>query len=336
MLALVTGICSCDVEAPEETVTETYEETVQTTTEATETTETQPTELLAPIIVETEPPRIPFTLHDRSIAEENDEDFIGILDDLVNSYEHPDQSYDDDINERLDQIRDVSEEDYALAVNIIYNWNALFMDPGYPVIVDGTEEAQTGLESSGILNSREQAIVILGYELDNGQMQPELIGRLNAAAALAQAYPETLIVCSGGATGPNNPQGNTEAGLMRDYLVDECGIDPLRIFIDERAQTTADNAVYTFDILEEQGVHQMTIVTATYHIRWGEMVYRTVGYLCEVQQEYVIDSIANYCFEAEPTVYVYRAGHRFAARQIAEILGLSQNEVENLPSPFDY
>jgi len=327
-LSFMTAAASCGKAPAEET--ETSAETTETTTVETTETEAPTEEILAPIIVETEPPFIPFTLHDRSIDEANDENFISLLTHLVTAYENPTEEDDWRIYNDLENIQAVSQEDYELANFIVDNWCEVFLYMDYNV---NTYPDEVPAE---IPNSSDHALVILGYELENGQMQDELVGRLNAAAALAKARPETIIVCSGGATGPNNREGNTEAGLMRDYLVDECGIDPARIFIDERALTTADNAIYTFDIFQEQGIHSMTIVTSTYHIRWGQMVYRTLAYLYSVQQDYPIEDISNYCYDTEPTVSVYRAGHRFAACQIAEILGLPQSEVNQLPSVYDY
>ena len=89
--------------------------------------------------------------------------------------------------------------------------------------------------------------MVLGYELLNGGMTDELKGRCDAAAAAAKTFPASLLVCSGGATGQNNPQRHTEAGLMKDYLVDECGIAAERVFTDERALTTAENIISILD-----------------------------------------------------------------------------------------
>ena len=67
------------------------------------------------------------------------------------------------------------------------------------------------------------------YLLPDGEMTEELVGRCKAAAAAAKAFPDSIIVCTGGATGANNPDGHTEAGLMKEYLVKRCGISRKRI-----------------------------------------------------------------------------------------------------------
>lgn len=343
-LALITAVMlsvsSCgNAGKNESSYAETAENTTVVTAPATETeapaaTSPTATESTAATATETKE-YIPFTLRDRSISEENDDNFITLLTDLVYAYESPDASDSENIAADLEAIREVSETDYVLALSIADNWQEVFLDPGYGLYMYQGEDCAPELKNSGITNSDKHAIVILGYELYNGEMQAELAGRLDAAASLANAYPETLIVCSGGVTGPNNTQGNTEAGLMRDYLVDQCGIDPDRIFIDERALTTADNAVNSFEIIGRQGVDSITIVTSSYHMRWGQAVYHTVAQLMYMDSGYKITSIANYCYDVEPSVYVYRAGDRFAAYQIGEIIGLSREQVEKLPSFYD-
>lgn len=164
------------------------------------------------------------------------------------------------------------------------------------------------------------AIVVLGYELQDGEMADELKGRCDAAAALANAFPQSLLVCSGGATGSNNPEGHTEAGLMKDYLVSVCGIAAERILMDERAMTTADNAVNTMAMLRERNITAMTLVTSAYHQRWAQVLYRVVAYLTASSGDDRVESIANFCLDLEPSNPAYLDGARIAVRQLKKIL----------------
>lgn len=261
----------------------------------------------------------------------NAEHFGQLLTDLVNAYENPSDAALQSIEADLDAILAVSGKDYALAKSIAEHWRSVFLDPSYPMFIYQRDDAAAELTEAGVPNSRSHAIVVLGYELKNGKMQPELMGRCEAAAAVAKAFPETILVCSGGATGGSNPEGNTEAGLMKAYLTEHCGIDASRIYIDEKAMSTAENAVNTFEILRENKVHSMTIVTSGYHMRWGQAVYHVLAELYREQQGYSIDSIANYCFDIEPSVEAYHFGDRFAAYQIAGILELPKDVLRSLP-----
>ena len=258
--------------------------------------------------------------------------FAALLTDLVNAYETPSEGDGQRIEADLAAIRAVSEEDYLTARSIADHWRAVYLDPGYELCLYHGDGAAPELRGSGIPNSGSHAIVVLGYELKDGRMQPELEGRCEAAAAAARAFPETILVCSGGATGGNNPDKNTEAGLMKRYLAEVCGIDPARIFIDERAMTTAENAVNTFEILRREGVRTVTIVTSAYHQRWGQALYNAVGALYRQRMGCDVEIVGNYCYDIEPSVSIYELDDRIAVRQMAGILGLPEEAVAALPS----
>lgn len=275
-----------------------------------------------------------------SIEKEDDqpdaEDFILLLTDLLNSVENPSDEDLVNIEADLELIRSVSESDYEIAESIARNWEELYLDPDYELIMhDGSEEA-TGLEDSGIPQGRGHAFIVLGYQLDNGEMADELKGRCDAAAAAARAFPESILVCSGGATGYNNPERHTEAGMMKDYLSNECGIDPDRIYIDERAMTTAENAANTFKILRENDIDSLTIVTSSYHLRWGEVLYNAVGAIYSQKYGYSADIISNYCYETGPEDERFLMDARFAAIQLAEILQLPEEIITELPQIEGY
>ena len=173
-----------------------------------------------------------------------------------------------------------------------------------------------------VRDSGRHAFVVLGYELKDGQMQPELKGRCDAAAAAARSYPSTILVCSGGATGDNNPKLRTEAGVMKAYLVETCGIDASRIHIDENARTTLQNARNTLDMLQAQGIETMTLVTSTYHQRWGQVIYNAVAALYRQVYGYTVEIVGNYCYETEPAHESYRNDDRIAISQVAQLLGV--------------
>ncbi len=258
------------------------------------------------------------------IAEADQEHFAALLYDLLDARADPEAEA--RIDADLAAIRAVSEADSAVAESIAAHWREVYLDAGYALFLyDGGQRA-TALEETG---ERIEAIVVLGYALQDGEMTKELMGRCKAAAAVARSFPEAILVCTGGPTGQNNPKRHTEAGLMRAYLVDKCGIDARRIRVDESAMSTVENAMNTFAILEREGVGSMTIVTSTYHQRWGQAVYNAVGAIRALQGGRAPAIAGNYCFDIEPSVEVYRDDARVAAYQISVILGLADFD------PFD-
>ncbi len=205
-------------------------------------------------------------------------------------------------------------EDHELAAFIVEKWDKIYFNPDYRLYIDGKDDPRA-LPISG-----KHAFVILGFELENGEMRDELKARCRAAAAASEAFPGSILVCSGGATGENNPEGHTEAGLMKAYLVEHCGIAPERVYIDESAMTTTDNAVNTFTILKNQGVDTITLVTSSYHQRRANILYETLAEIVRKTEGVSITVAGNYSCEAQASKELERFDARIAAMQLNEIL----------------
>ena len=261
------------------------------------------------------------------IDENNQANFGVLLSALLSSYEQPsdgDAAYFDWV---LEAIGSINATDLTVARSVVDHWKAVYLDPDYPMyLYDGGERA-AALEASNPQIRERHAFVVLGFELKDGEMTDELKGRCEAAAAAARSYPESILVCSGGATGDNNPEGHTEAGMMKAYLTEMCGIAPDRIYIDENAMTTLQNAVNTFEIMRAQGVDTMTIVTSAYHQRWSQVLYNAMSTLCALSWGYSARIVANYSFPIAPPAK-YAADDRFAIRQLASMLGLPKDAVD--------
>lgn len=245
-----------------------------------------------------------------------------LLSDLVEAYENPSE---DDLA-RIDA--EVSALDDEIAEAIAEHWKRVYLDESYKLLLFGKDDPK----ALDIPEPAAHAFVILGYELQNGEMTEELKGRCDAAAAAADAFPETILVCSGGATGRNNPDQHTEAGLMRDYLVKDCGIDAARIFIDEQALNTAENAINTFDILRSQNIATMTIITSAYHQRRAQALYNALAALYRQEYDYRAEIVGNYCYDIEPSGMNSAMDDRLAVQQLAGILELPQEQRNMLPS----
>ena len=215
---------------------------------------------------------------------------------------------------------DVAALDDALAAAVATKWKEVFMDPGYRIFLDGQDDPAE-LPVTG-----KHAFVVLGFQLKNGQMQDELKARCNAAAKAAKAFPDSILVCSGGATGKENPDKNTEAGLMKDYLVRECGIDAGRIFTDERAMSTEENAVNTFTILKEQGIEQITIVTSDYHQKRANILYFAGAEAMKQNEGYSFELIGNYACETEKGKQAAKGEAQMAVIQLNSLLAKMRDE----------
>ena len=257
-------------------------------------------------------------------AADNEGNLSALLEDLVSAYETPSADDEAKIDAELAAIGAVSEADREIALSVVEHWQSVYLNEDYALIEYAGEEKADSLKKAHpeLGEGKAHAIVVLGYALENGEMTKELMGRCDAAAAAARALPEAILVCSGGATGENNPEGHTEAGLMKDYLARTCGIDAARIYIDERAMTTAENAVNTYEILRAHETQTMTIVTSTYHQRWGQAVYNAAGAVCRQEYGSAPRIVGNYCYAIEPANEMFKNDDRIASRQIGQILQL--------------
>lgn len=213
------------------------------------------------------------------------------------------------VDEEIGQIRE------PVLLETAVRWKELFIDPGYKLYMAGRDKP----EDLEIPDPSKHAFVVLGYCLRNGEMEPELQGRCKAAGTAAKAYPEALILCSGGATGPNNPNRNTEARLMRDYMIRKCGIAGDRILMDRDSLTTGENARNSLRILSELGIETVTVVTSSYHQRWGSMLFYAAAAWYR-KQGIPMEIIGNWCYNTTPGAGYDGINSSFAMTQLRVLL----------------
>ena len=125
-------------------------------------------------------------------------------------------------------------------------------------------------------------LVALGFQLNpDGTMREELVERLRVLLAAARQYPNAVIVCTGGGTAAGDPTA-TEAGRMAEWLRGQ-GVDPARILVEDRSVTTAQNAIFTFDLLAAHcpQVSRLAIISSDYHIATGTLLFGAEAILRE-------------------------------------------------------
>ena len=109
------------------------------------------------------------------------------------------------------------------------------------------------------------AIVVLGAGLEtNGFAKPKLLGRLEQCLKLARIYRQAPIILTGG----NQKEGVTEAYVMSLWCRKK-GISRKRLFLEDRARDTVENALFTARILQKLGITHVTLVTSSSHVRRG-------------------------------------------------------------------
>ena len=69
--------------------------------------------------------------------------------------------------------------------------------------------------------------------------------------------------------------GKTATMTHRMAYMIENGVDPERVIVEDKSLTTAQNAIYTFDILKARypQVKELVIVSSDYHIATGTLLF---------------------------------------------------------------
>ncbi len=97
--------------------------------------------------------------------------------------------------------------------------------------------------------------------------------RLSSFIQLAQLYPNAKLVFSGG-NARINKDGPTEAQIVEAYFL-QSGISQERLFIENKARNTAENASYSKQLVSPQSNETWLIITTAYHMP------RAMGVFCQ-------------------------------------------------------
>ena len=190
-----------------------------------------------------------------------------IIEDVVVYY----SSYGEEADETIDGLlKELSEDTASKWQTILDYWKYANsgIEINYDVLPDGLPETDN------------LCMVALGFQLnEDGSMKEELIERLKVVLASAEKYPNAYIVCTGGGTAKNDGSA-TEAGRMAAWLA-ENGIDSERIIVEDHSLTTAQNAIYTCNILSGQypQIEQLAIISSDYHIATGALLFEAEAVL---------------------------------------------------------
>lgn len=108
-------------------------------------------------------------------------------------------------------------------------------------------------------------MVVLGAKVRHDGPSVSLQNRIDAAYEYLTAHPDVTCIVSGG-QGPDEPM--SEAQCMFDRLT-AMGIDPSRIWLEDKATSTWENLNFTLDLIEENtGIRptKLGILSSEYHL----------------------------------------------------------------------
>ena len=158
-------------------------------------------------------------------------------------------------------------------------------------------EGTLGVLPDGLPQDDSLCILVMGFQLTyGGDMEPELLQRLEVALASSEKYPNAYILCTGGGTAPYNPYV-TEAGQMAQWL-EERGVAPERIIVENRSVSTEENVLFSYEILARDypQVRSLALISSDYHLRRCHLLFQAGILLPEPDLPYEI--VGNACFDA--------------------------------------
>jgi uncharacterized SAM-binding protein YcdF (DUF218 family) len=104
-------------------------------------------------------------------------------------------------------------------------------------------------------------------------------GRVIAMAKLARDYPKARIVYTGG-DASLRPTGLTETGFVPP-LLDQLGVPRARVMLESRSRNTAENAVFTKEMVQPKPGERWLLVTTAWHMPRAVGSFRRAGFPVE-------------------------------------------------------
>lgn len=105
-------------------------------------------------------------------------------------------------------------------------------------------------------------MIILGCRVNGSEPSLMLWNRINTAKRYLEEHPEVKAICSGG-------QGDDELIAEGQSIYDKlvlAGIDPERLFIEDRSSSTKENIAFSKELIEKEDLAQdVILVTNDYH-----------------------------------------------------------------------
>ena len=119
-------------------------------------------------------------------------------------------------------------------------------------------------------------LIVLGAGINGSEPSYMLSCRLNAALIYLQEHPQAICVVSGG---QGRGEDMTEAQCMYDWLAGQ-GIDPERIWMEDKSTNTRENLQFSLNLIEEQtgeSPEALGILSNEFHLYRAGQFARELG-----------------------------------------------------------
>ena len=119
-------------------------------------------------------------------------------------------------------------------------------------------------------------MLVLGAKVRNDGPSVSLMDRIRAAAAYMNEHPDVIAIVSGG-KGADEPM--TEAQCMYEEMI-KLGIDPERIWMEDKATSTWENLHFALKLIEEKTgrrPEKIGLLSSEYHLFRAKMFAKECG-----------------------------------------------------------
>jgi uncharacterized SAM-binding protein YcdF (DUF218 family) len=161
---------------------------------------------------------------------------------------------------------------FALGIGPLGNWLLLPLESRFPVITGEASTPPAGIiVLGGAVDDRITSARVSPMELN------EAGDRVLAMIGLAQRYPATRIIFTGGAADVIGTTAEPEAAAVKARIA-AFGLDPERIIFEDRSRNTHENALFTHTIANPKAGEEWWLVTSAFHMPRAIGVFRKAGF----------------------------------------------------------
>lgn len=114
--------------------------------------------------------------------------------------------------------------------------------------------------------------IVLGMALEDGKPTGDLLLRLDTAKAYLERCPGARLILTGGNP---DPEGRTEAAVMRDLLA-ERGVAEEKLLLEDRAETTEENFANAARMIDPS--EAVVLISSDYHMERASRTAKEAGF----------------------------------------------------------
>ena len=119
-------------------------------------------------------------------------------------------------------------------------------------------------------------LIVLGAAVHGDDASLSLVHRLRGVMDYMEEYPNSIAIVSGG---KGQGENITEAQCMFDWLT-ERGVDPDRIIMEDKATSTKENLLFSFEIIRQRGDDpegNVAVLSSPYHLYRAKTICKMLG-----------------------------------------------------------